>query len=41
MLDNWLEEQDGLNPKEAIKEYQTHLKVAQKDIRKQDVMILN
>jgi hypothetical protein len=41
MLDNLLMEQDRLNPKETIKEYQTHLKVAQKDIKKQDVGILN
>jgi hypothetical protein len=36
MLDNLLVEQDDLNPKETSKEYQTHLKVAQKEITKQD-----
>jgi hypothetical protein len=42
ILQNLLIEQDDLNPKETIKEYQTYLlKVAQEDIRKQDVGILN
>jgi hypothetical protein len=41
MLDNLFVKQDGLNPKETIKEYQTHPKVAQKDIKKQDVEMLN
>jgi hypothetical protein len=41
MLENLLVEQDELNPKETIKDYQTHLKTIQKTIRSRDVMILN
>ena len=41
MLENLLVEQDELNPKETIKDYQTHLKMIQKTIRSRDVMILN
>jgi hypothetical protein len=33
MLENLLAEQDDLSPKETIKEYQTHLKLTQKEIR--------
>ena len=33
MLENLLVKQDDLNPKETIKEYQTHLKLTQKEIR--------
>jgi hypothetical protein len=41
MLENLLVKQDNLNPNETIKEYQTHLKLTQKQIRQQDVVILN
>jgi hypothetical protein len=41
MLGNLFVEQDDLNPKETIKECQTHLKLTQKEIRRRDVVILN
>jgi trehalose/maltose hydrolase-like predicted phosphorylase len=41
MLENLLVKQDDLNPKETIKEYQTHLKLTQKEIRRREVVILN
>jgi hypothetical protein len=41
MLENLLVEQDDLSPKEMIKEYQTHLKLTQKEIRRRYVVILN
>jgi hypothetical protein len=39
MLEDLLTEQDDLSPKETIKEYETHLKMAYKEIRKRNVRI--
>jgi hypothetical protein len=36
-----VKEQDNLNPKKTIEEYQTYVKVTHKYIKKQDVMKLN
>ena len=41
MMEHLLVKQDDLDPKETIKEYQTHLKLTQKEIRRRDMVILN
>jgi hypothetical protein len=39
MLEDLLIEQDGLSPKESLKEYESHLKTTNKEIKKRDVRI--